>query len=546
MHPNFTRMKRILKQLGLAFGVVLALGAQAQKPKLVVSIVVDQMRADYLTRWADLYEGGFKTLVSNGEMFYNAHYTYAPTYTGPGHASIYTGTDPRYHGIIANDWYQPESGTYMYCVEDSDVSGVGVGLDPQAYQGKRSPKNIKSTTWTDELELATDGASKVFGFSLKDRGAITAAGHLGDGAFWLDATGFITSTAYMQELPVWMQRFNKKYSPESYMKGSWDYSRDRSLYPASYCHAYERAPIGAASADFPYDLAALYRAGGVEALKATPWGNQILVDAALVAVRAEKLGQNPTGATDVLAISFSSTDYIGHATGVRSHETMDMYLRLDAQLGELFKGLDALVGAGEYLVVLTADHGAAQNPRLFDEVMPTANWYPADLEAELRSLIAAKGVPASAILNFSNEQVYLDLSLLGDEDADDWMDATRDALLKHPAIAEAWTLEEIRISPDPFAEMRRNGTDKRGGQVFFALHPGHLSYSNEGTTHGSGYAYDTHVPVVFMGPGFNPSARHNERIGVKDIAPTLCKILNTALPSACTGNPLWVSSGWAD
>jgi arylsulfatase A-like enzyme len=223
-----------------------------------------------------------------------------------------------------------------------------------------------------------------------------------------------------------------------------------------------------------------------------------------------------------------------------------MYLRLDAQLGELFKGLDELVGAGSYVVVLTADHGAAQNPRLLEDALPTANWYPADLEAELRSLIAAEGVPSEAVLNFSNEQVHLDFSQLGDAEADDWMEATRDALLKHPSIAEAWTMGEIRISPDPFAVLRRNGTDKRGGQVYFALHPGHLSYSDDGTTHGSGYAYDTHVPVVFMGNGFNPRSRHNERIGVKDIAPTLCKILDIAFPSACTGNPLWVDAGWAD
>ena len=310
-------MKRIFTQLSFVFSIVLAFSAQAQKPKLVVSIVVDQMRADYLTRWADLYEGGFNTLLTQGEVFYNAHYTFAPTYTGPGHASIYTGTDPRYHGIIANDWYLPETGGFMYCMEDADVYGVGV--DSSAYQGKRSPKNMKSTTWTDELELATDGASQVYGFSLKDRGAITAAGHLGDGAFWIDASGFITSSFYMEELPVWMQRFNKKYSPESYMKGTWDYARDRSLYPTTYTNAYERTPKGAASADFPYDLAALYKAGGVQALKATPWGNHILVYVALTAVKARKLGQNPSGATDVLAISFSATDYIGHSTGIRSH-----------------------------------------------------------------------------------------------------------------------------------------------------------------------------------------------------------------------------------
>lgn len=536
-------MKTVLSYSAWLLGLLLNFSSVAQTPKLVVSLVVDQMRADYLTRWTPLFEGGFKTLATEGEVFYNAHYTYAPTYTGPGHASIYTGTDPRYHGIIANDWYLPETGRFMYCVEDADVWPVGTTSE----KAKRSPKNIRTTTWTDELELASDMKSKIFAFSLKDRGAIPAAGHLGDGAFWLDDKGFVTSSAYMETLPDWLVQFNKQHSPASYMKGNWDYARDRSLYPEHYTQAYERAPRGIASAQFPYDLATVYKAGGTEAFKATPAGNQILVDIALQAVKSENLGRNPSGATDVLAVSFSATDYIGHAMGVRSHATMDMYLRLDAQLGALFKGLDQMVGAENYIVVLTADHGAAQNPRLMEDVMPTRNWYPADLEAELRTLIQAEGVPAEAILNFSNEQLYLDLSLLDDgDDADMWMDAARDALLKHPAIAEAWTLVEIRLSPDPFATMRRNGTDKRGGQVYFALQPGHLSYSDEGTSHGSGYAYDTHVPVIFYGPGFNPKSRHNERIGIKDIAPTLCKILQIAFPSGCTGNPLWVGAGWAD
>jgi predicted AlkP superfamily pyrophosphatase or phosphodiesterase len=507
--------------------------ASTQAPKLVVSIVVDQMRADYLTRFEDLYAGGIQTLMSEGESFINAHYSHAPTYTGPGHATIYTGTDPRFHGIIANDWYDASLKRSVYCVEDDQVTPVGSSSDAH----RRSPKNIRSTTWTDELEWATQGKAKVIAFSIKDRGAICAAGHYGDAAYWIDSdAGFVSSSHYMDDLPKWMMRFNRSNAPSSYMTGSWDRLLDVSHYDALAGpdqSDFERVPKGARSATFPYDLKAMQSAYN-GAFKSTPAGNTLLVDAALVAVKAEGLGQDDI--TDVLAISFSATDYLGHAMGPRSQEVMDMYLRLDLDLKHLFESLDLLVGKGNYLVTFTADHGASDNPmQAKADGFPAELWAPADLEAELRVLMHQAGIDNDKVLNLSNDQIYLSSR------EQDLAVAVRNAILSHPAIAEAWTWEEIRLSPDPYAQLRRNGSDKRSGQVFYALKPGHLAYGPTGTTHGSGYHYDSHVPLIFMGKAFNPQAMHNERAYIRDMAPTLSKVIGIASPSACTGNPLWVS-----
>ena len=269
-------MKKLF-QLVLTFFTSLTIMSQtASDTKLVVSIVVDQMRADYLTRYSHLYEGGFKTLLEDGEVFWNAHHTHVPTYTAPGHASIYTGTDPRFHGIIGNNWYVPSIGKTTYCLEDLDVSPIGTS----SKYAKRSPKNIHSTTWTDELEWASNKKSKIFAFSLKDRGAICAAGHYGDAAFWLGKSGFISSSHYMSSLPKWLINFNQKNSLESYMNGKWDYLIDKNNYPEIHSTAFERIPSGARKADFPYDLSLLFNAdtSGIEAFKTTPKGNQILLD----------------------------------------------------------------------------------------------------------------------------------------------------------------------------------------------------------------------------------------------------------------------------
>jgi len=502
------------------------------QPRLVVSIVVDQMRPDYLTRFAPHYKGGFARLMEEGQIFADAHYTHTPTYTGPGHATIYTGTDPRFHGIIANDWYDPIMGRMVYCVEDSTARAIGQVAADDAYY-TRSPRNLESSTWTDELEMTSQGAAKVVAFSLKDRGAICAAGHAGDAAYWLhDAGGFVTSDHYMEALPSWLSEFNTEHSPSSYMTGEWTPLLDNKHYEALCgldASQTEAIPSGHVSTAFPYDLAKMYQAYQ-GSIKSTPAGNQILVDAAIQAVKSEKLGKDAQ--TDVLAISFSSTDYIGHATGVRSWETMDMYIRLDRQLGQLFKFLDRIVGKDDYIVVLTADHGAADNPKeAAAQGLPTTIWPPADLEAELRAVIASTGLAAEHVLMIRNEQIHL-----ATEDAAVHT-RVRQALLQHPAIAEAWTRDEVRTSADPAAALRRNGSDARSGHVFFALAPGHIIYGPTGTTHGSGYAYDTHVPVIFLIPGMK-GRTYVDRVHVRDIAPTISHWIRIPQPTASTGHIL--------
>ena len=528
-------MRTLLTAMAMLLAVATATAqskkqAPAAKPKLAVSIVVDQMRADYLTRFAPLYTGGFKRLVTEGHVFRNAHYTHTPTYTGPGHAVVYTGTDPSNHGIIANDWYDPALGRTVYCVEDLEVQPVGSTREAD----KRSPKNIRSTTWTDELEWASVGASRVYGFSLKDRGAITAAGHYGDAAFWMDdQVGFVTSSHYATELPAWIKAFNAAHSPASYLKGSWDRLMDASVYESFTGpdeRPFEGKIRGSAKGSFPYDLATL-GAGNPGLIRYTPYGNQILIDVALAAVDAENLGRGTH--TDVLAISFSTPDHLGHLMGPRAQELMDVYLRLDLQLGQLFDALDARLGRGNYYVSLTADHGSCDNSNQAGlDGFAVRSWSNSELEGDFAKLLAGVPLNEPGVLHVGNDQIHLKSS-----DDDDW-ELVRDAIMKHPAVQMAWTAEEVRHSCDPKAAQRRNAFDARSGQVFYELKSGHMNYGTDGCTHGSGHAYDTHVPVVFMGPGIPANASRWERVHPRDIAPTWSMLLGIALPSSATGDPL--------
>ena len=525
--------------------LALAAPAHAQKkttspgretqPKLAVSIVVDQMRADYLSRFASLYTGGFKRLISEGQVFRNGHYTHSPTYTGPGHAVVYTGTDPSGNGIIANDWYDPALGRSVYCVEDLDVQPVGSTRESD----KRSPKNISSTTWTDELEWTSVGASKVFAFSLKDRGAITAAGHYGDAAFWMDdKVGFVTSTHYASQLPAWIESFNRDHNPASYLKGTWERLMPPSVYEAFTGpdeRPFEGKLRGSNSGKFPYDLAAL-GAGNPGLIRYTPQGNQILIDVALAALDAENLGRGTH--TDVLALSFSTPDHLGHLMGPRAQELMDVYLRLDLQLGQLFDELDRRLGRGNYYVSLTADHGSCDNSNQAAlDGFAVQNWNGRALEEQLNQLIAALDLDEPGVVHVGNDQIHLK-----SRDDDDW-ELVRDAIMQHPAVQMAWTADEVRTSCDPKVALRRNAFDARSGQVFYELKSGHMDYGEEGCTHGSGHSYDTHVPIVFMGPGIPANSNRWERVHPRDMAPTWSMILGIGLPSSTTGDPLPFTMG---
>ena len=337
---------RFNKQLFFCFSILLSLTVKAQKnpvksneferPKLVVGIVVDQMRYDYISRfWNGYSEGGFKRLVKEGFNFKNNHYNYAPTSTGPGHASVYTGTTPASHGIIGNDWYDKEIGASVYCAADNTYASVGTS----SAAGQMSPKQLLTTTISDQLKLHTQSRSKVIAIALKDRGAVLPGGHTADAAYWFhgkEEGSWISSTFYMEALPSWVTQFNSKV-PQQYKK-PWDLLRSEKAYTQSGSdkNNYEGAYRGETAAVFPHDLVSLWEANGAyDILKATAYGNSLTADFALAALKGENLGMGVD--TDFLAVSFSSTDYVGHQFGVNSREIEDTYYRLDLDLERLLK-----------------------------------------------------------------------------------------------------------------------------------------------------------------------------------------------------------------
>ncbi len=332
--------------------------SQKKAPKLVIGIVVDQMRTDYIYRyWNRFGDGGFKRLVNDGFFCKNTHYNYVPTYTGPGHCSIYTGCTPSTHGIIANDWFMKETGATQYCVSDKQVKPIGTSSE----NGYMSPKNQLTTTLGDELKLFTNGRSKVFGVALKDRSSVLPVGHAGNAAFWFDEeTGnFVSSDWYVKELPGWLNNFNAKKLPKQYLEQGWNTLYGIETYTNSIAddNKYEAAPNKKPKPVFPYDYKAQLTENKLGILKATPWGNTITKDLAIECLKNEQLGKNDV--TDMLCISYSSTDYVGHAYGIRAVELEDVYLRLDKDIEELLKTLDTEVGKENYVLFLTADHGAA-------------------------------------------------------------------------------------------------------------------------------------------------------------------------------------------
>ncbi|WP_422358660.1 alkaline phosphatase PafA [Reichenbachiella sp.] len=517
----------------------------SDKPKLVVGIVVDQMRYEFLNRFENHYgEGGFKRLTSEGFSFRNAHFNYIPTKTGPGHASVYTGTTPRVHGVIANDWYEKVQKKMIYCVEDETVSGIG-GLGEI---GQRSPRNLLSSTITDELKIHFQNRSKVVGISLKDRGSILPAGHNPDGAYWFDeASGnFMTSTFYTDELPEWVTKFNAKKMSNQYTKGKWETLMDMDSYieSARDDREYENAFFMDLSPTFPYDLKTIRKSFGTHnTLMYSPFGNTILVDFAEVAIEKEQLGTDKI--TDFLAISFSSPDKIGHEFGPYSKEIQDTYVRLDRDLERLFTYLDNKVGQGKWTVFLTADHAIAELPKYLNEQNQTVSYFDNKnnqplLKKSVDEKFSAKGI----IENVSNRQVFLNHSLLQEKNIalTEVKKYIVELLLEMEGVGSAYDTREIERyhSNNLDVGMLSAGINsKASGDVAYTLQPGWLSDYNlyhKGTNHGTGYSYDTHVPMLFYGWGIKKGSTVNYH-PITDIAPTISTLLSIKFPSGCTGHP---------
>lgn len=537
-------MRRYLFGLILLFSLS-PLKAQIEndKPKLVVGIVVDQMRYDYLTRfWDQFGEEGFKRLVNEGFNFKNNHFNYVPTYTGPGHASVFTGTTPEYHGIIGNGWFDKFEDTSVYCAGDDSVEPVGT----KSEAGKMSPHRMKSTTFGDENRLHTQMKGKTIGIALKDRGAILPAGHTANAAYWFhgqDEASWISSTYYMEELPDWVVDFNNSGKAKSYLK-TWNTLKDINSYQESGVdeNAFEFGYEGKETATFPYDLKALASENEeYELIKATPFGNDLTTEFAKAAIKGEDLGKDDI--TDVLTLSFSSTDYVGHNFGVNSKEIEDTYLRLDLALADFLNYLDQTVGEGEYTVFLTADHGGIDVPAYLKSQKIPSGYFDDIAENSLVEKFVREEFKVNRLIqDISNSQIFLDYDVLREEGLEAHIVQQKIAhyLLQQESISRVYTRAQLQSGSftKGISSLIQNGfNQERSGDVAFVLDPGYIIYPEKGTTHGSGFMYDTHVPLIFFGKGIKHGSSFEHTV-IPDIAPTMSAMLGNSFPDASTGKPL--------
>ncbi len=530
---------KILFTIGLLF----SLTTFAQKPKLIVGIVVDQMRVDYLSRYESKFsEGGFKKLIKGGYFNKNANFNYVPTYTGPGHASIFTGSVPRVNGIISNDWYDKKTGKNIYCAQDETVTTVG----STSNAGKMSPRNMLTTTIGDEMRLATNMQAKVIGISQKDRASILPAGHTANAAYWYDGSNgsFITSTFYMQQLPLWVSAFNDKKLPEKYLSQDWTTLLPIASYSESLPddNAFEGLFKGESKPVFPHKLAELKEKNkGLNMIRATPFGNTLTKDFALEAIKNEQLGADAV--TDLLSVSFSSTDYVGHQYGINAIETEDTYLRLDKDLEELITYLEKNIGKDNFVIFLTADHGGAHNAAYLQSLKVPAGLIDEKgiedaMKAHLKEVFGD-----TLVMSFSNQQFFLNHTTLAKNKLklkEVTMEAARFALTLE-GVANAYSLYDVIASSQSndvaLSRIYMGFNDVRSGDVILNYLPAYLDYGKTGTTHGAAYSYDTHVPLLWYGWKINQGSSY-EPVNISDIAPTLSSFLDISFPNGCVGKPI--------
>ncbi len=540
-----------MKKLAITLTFLFCFAAYAQKPaavkktqtpKLVVGIVVDQMRYDYLWRyWTKYGNGGFKKLLNEGYSCKNTHFNYVPTYTAPGHASIYTGTTPATHGIISNNWYDRDAGKIIYCVDDWDVKGVGTTLA----KGQKSPKRMLVTTMSDQLRLSTLNKSKTFGIAIKERSAILPAGHTGNGAFWFDGGtgGFVSSTHYMEQLPAWVQSFNEKKPAISYLSKGWKTLLPIEQYTESLedNSKYEYSPTKTDSPVFPYDFSKQLAEKKYEAIAYTPFGNTLTKDLAIECIKAEQLGKDEF--PDMLCVSFSCTDIIAHSYGTKAIEVEDTYLRLDKDIEELIMTLDKEVGKGNYTIFLTADHGGAENAEyLKDNKIPAGLIDEGKMQKDIRTFL--HGVYGDSLaLAYTNQQIHLNNPVIWEKkiNKDEVIGRLSDWLMAQPGISEVYSYRDMRIGSYESGSMKyliqRGYNHKLSGDVIVHFNPAWMEYETKGTTHGAPYSYDTHVPLIFYGAGVK-KGETVERVEITDIAPTISQLLNIEYPNGCIGNPV--------
>lgn len=495
-------------------------GPQPARPKLVLAIVIDQFRYDYLTRFRADYTGGLDRLLRHGAVFTNARYEHFPTVTACGHAIFMTGAMPALNGIVGNDWFDRETGQKVTSVSDDSVRLLGA-------EGKgAAPSRLLVSTLGDEMKMAGRGKPRVIGISLKDRAAILPAGHMADGAYWFDprSGAFVSSTFYFADLPQWVKEFNQARPADRYLGAEW-----KPLAPSPDYPAFAKKLEGPAGPEF------------YASLDASPFGNELVEALAERAIERERLGQR--GPTDLLTVSFSSNDYVGHAAGPDSPEVRDMALRTDRLIGRLLDFVDAKVGGGNSLVVLTADHGVAPLPELLEQwKMPGGRGSVKAILDAMETALKKKFGGGNWVVGGSGAAPYFNRELIRTRKLNqaEVERVAAEAAAAIPHVFRVYTREQLlngAALDDPITRRVVNGFFPSRSADLVVLGEPYWIGSARGTTHGSVFGYDSHVPVIFMGPNVR-AGRYDGGILPNDIAPTLATMLAVETPSGAMGRVL--------
>jgi hypothetical protein len=490
--------------------------ATPKKPRLIVAIVVDQFRYDYLTRFRADYTAGFERLLTQGAVFTDARYIHFPTVTAVGHATVLTGATPSVSGIVGNDWFDPDEGKKVSSVVDGATKLVG-GIDPAATGA--SPRRLLVSTVGDEIKMADGGKSKVIGISLKDRAAILPSGHMADGAYWFDlpSGAFVSSTYYFPELPGWVTEFNGERLADKHRGQTW---LDHKL---------------------PEDQTAYYGIAYHSPFSSSPFGNEVVELLAERALGAEQLGKHES--TDVLTVSFSSNDVVGHDYGPYSPEVREITLRTDKLLEKFFLAIDRQVGLKDTLIVLTGDHGVAPSAREDEKNhMPGGRMPNSLISAAIQNALAPRFGPGAWVALTSDLSVYLNRDLIAAKKLDpaEVRRVAAGGLYHVDHVARVFTREQLidgKMVWDDLSRRVMNGYNvRRGADLELALEP-YWTLGDSVATHTTTYSYDNHVPVIFLGAGIR-AGEYNESIAVNDIAPTLAAILHVETPSGSVGRAL--------
>lgn len=518
------------------------------KPRLVIGIIVEQLKYDQLETFRDrLGDNGIKTLINEGTYFRNASFEYMLTQSAPGHATISTGAEPAYHGITSDNWYVPLKSDLINATKDISVNPVGGSYE----SGLHSPLNLNASTFTDELSMASKKKSLVFGVGMSEKSAILTAGHSANAAYWFDNTTgtWMTSTYYVQQLPGWVNDFNAMSYPESYINGLWTLHGPETKYadclPDS--NTYELGFNGISY--FPYDLKKIRPKWGsgtkkdYSLLRETPYSNTLTTSFALKLIENEKLGQDDI--TDYLSICYSATDNIGHRFGPSSVEMGDAILRLDADIKDLLEYLNEKIGKRNILIYFTSSHGISEIPEVLSSNRIPAGYFLQNQALQLlRTYLNAVYGEGDWVKGYSDRQIFLNRTLIEDArlSLDDFQKKVARFLVQFSGVAAAYPYAAFEANDYSNGNLKRiinNFNPQRSGDVIVTLNPGWVEKEGDHVTnHNSPYEYDSHVPLVWYGWTVNRMTV-NRKVNMTDIAATLSSLCRVPYPNACTGEPLF-------